>query len=118
LIQARERDRSYLEPVTLFVTESGHAMTPRAIGAMFARACRKANVRATFHELRHTFAGTMLRFLQRQSARAPDLNPLVALQAILGHADLATTSIYLRVLATDLSAVEATVDELYQGLGS
>jgi integrase len=116
--QARERDRSYLEPVTLFVTESGHTMTPRAIGAMFARACRKANVKATFHELRHTFAGTMLRFLQRQSARAPDLNPLVALQAILGHADLATTSIYLRVLVTDLSAVEATVDELYQGLRS
>jgi site-specific recombinase XerD len=116
--RARERDQSYLEPVTLFVTESGHAMTPRTIGAMFARACRKANVKATFHELRHTFAGIMLRFLQRQSARAPELNPLVALQAILGHADLATTSIYLRVLATDLSAVEATVDELYQGLRS
>ena len=93
-------------------------MTSRRIGAMFARACRKAKVKATLHELRHTFAATMLRFLQRQSARAPELNPLVALQAILGHADLATTSIYLRMLATDLSAIEATVDELYEGIGS
>jgi integrase len=60
----------------------------------------------------------MLRFLQRQSARAPELNPLIVLQAILGHADLATTGIYLRMLTANLSAVEATLDELYEGLGS
>jgi hypothetical protein len=60
----------------------------------------------------------MLRVLQRQSTRAPELNPLLALQAILGYADLETTGIYLRMLANDLSAVETTVDELYKGLGS
>jgi integrase/recombinase XerD len=60
----------------------------------------------------------MLRFLQRQSTRTPELNPLVVLQAILGHADLATTSIYVKMLANDFSAVEATVNELYKGLGS
>ena len=85
---------------------------------MFTRGCEAASVDATFHGLRHTFAGTMLRFLQRQSVRVPELNPLLALQAILGHADLATTGIYLRMLATDLSAIEATVDELYEELGS
>jgi integrase len=116
--RARERDRSYSEPVTLFVTEHGHHLTPRRIGAMFARACKEANVKATFHELRHTFAATMLGFLQRQSVRLPDLNALLVLQAILGHADLATTNIYLRMLANDLSAVEATVNELYERLGS
>jgi hypothetical protein len=45
----------------------------------------------------------MLRVLQRQSTRAPELNPLLALQAILGYADLETTGIYLRMLANDLS---------------
>jgi site-specific recombinase XerC len=60
----------------------------------------------------------MLRVLQRQSARSPELNRLLALQAILGHADLETTGVYLKVLANDLSAVETTVDELYKGLGS
>jgi len=114
---ASERDSSYREPAAVFLTEHGQTMTPRAIGAMFTRGCEAAKVDATFHGLRHTFAGTMLRFLQRQSARVPELNPLLALQAILGHADLATTSIYLRMLATDLSAIEAAVDELYQGLG-
>jgi site-specific recombinase XerD len=116
--KARERDSSYCESDALFLTERGEPMMPRAIGATFARACKKANVKATFHELRHTFAGGMLRFLQRQSTRLLELNPLLALQAILGHADLETTSIYLRMLANDLSAVEAAVDELYKGLGS
>jgi site-specific recombinase XerD len=114
---ARQRNQSYREPDALFLTEHGDPMTPRRIGAMFARACKKANVKATFHQLRHTYAAAMLRFLQRQSARAPDLNPLLALQAILGHADLETTGIYLKVLANDLSAVETAVDELYEGLG-
>jgi site-specific recombinase XerD len=116
--KARERDPSYSESDALFLTEHGEPMTPRRIGAMFAQACKKANVKATFHVLRHAFAAAMLRFLQRQSTRAPELNPLVVLQAILGHADLATTSVYLRMLANDLPAVEATLNELYEGLGS
>jgi len=114
----RERNASYREPDALFLTEHGDPLTPRRIGAMFGQACKTANVKATFHELRHTFAGAMLRFLQRQANRAPELNPLLALQAILGHADLETTGIYLRMLANDLSAVEVAVDELYKGLGS
>jgi site-specific recombinase XerD len=115
--RARQRNQPYREPDALFLTDHGDPMTPRRIGAMFARACKKANVKATFHQLRHTFASAMLRFLQRQSARAPELNPMLALQAILGHADLETTGIYLKVLANDLSAVETAVDELYEGLG-
>ena len=54
----------------------------------------------------------MLGVLQRQSIHAPELNPLLALQAILGHADLETTGVYLKVLANDLSAVETAVDEM------
>jgi site-specific recombinase XerD len=116
--RARKRNPSYRETDALFLTEWGEPMTPRRIGAMFTRASKKANVKATLHGIRHTFAAAMLGFLQRQSARLPALNPLLVLQAILGHADLATTGIYLRVLAADLSAVEATVNELYEGLGS
>ena len=58
----------------------------------------------------------MLRFLQRQADQGAELNPLLTLQTLLGHADLATTAIYLRVVATDLSAIEASVDELYEAL--
>lgn len=114
--RAQARTADYIEPDAIFLTEVGHAMSPRRIGAMFSAAARAAQVYASFHALRHTFATTMLRVLQRRAEREPDLNPLLALQVLLGHADLATTAIYLRVLATDLTLVEASVDELYEAL--
>jgi site-specific recombinase XerD len=114
--RARARDAVYVEPDALFLTDHGEAMTARRVGAMFADAARRCGVAARFHALRHTFAAVMLRFLQRQAAQGADLNPLLTLQTLLGHADLATTSIYLRVVATDLGVIEASVDELYAAL--
>ena len=83
---------------------------------MFAAACRSAGVTASFHTLRHTFAGVMLRMLQREAERHPEMNPLLTLQVMLGHANLATTSIYLRMVALDLEAIEAAVDGLFDAL--
>jgi len=113
--RARDRNPGFIGEA-LFLTERGEPMTPRRIGGMFGNACARADVDATFHALRHTFAGVMLRFLQRQAERVTELNPLLTLQSILGHADLATTGLYLRMLATDLSAIEATVEELNSAL--
>ncbi|MFX5937628.1 tyrosine-type recombinase/integrase, partial [Acinetobacter baumannii] len=69
---------------------------------MFTAAAEAAGVMATFHALRHTFAAAMQRVLQREARANPELNPLLALQVLLGHADLATTAVYLRVVETDL----------------
>ncbi len=114
---ARRRDHSYREPEVAFLTGHGALMTPRRVGAMFAAAARAAGVEATFHALRHTFAGVMLRMLQRRAESHPDMNPLLTLQAILGHSDLSTTSVYLRMVAIDLEAIEAVVDDLFGALG-
>ncbi|AOH87303.1 recombinase XerD (plasmid) [Sphingomonas panacis] len=111
--RARERDPDYQEPEQVFITLRGTKMSPRRIGAMFSDAAHKAEVDATFHSLRHTFAGVMLRTLQRQAIDHPEMNPLLALQTILGHADLATTAIYLRMVAIDLEAVELALDDLF-----
>ncbi len=92
-------------------------MTPRRVGAMFAAASRSAGVTASFHALRHTFAGVMLRQLQREAERNPEMNPLLTLQTLLGHVNLATTSMYLRMVAIDLEAIEAAVDGLFGALG-
>ena len=100
----------------LFLTDDGRALTPRRIGAIFNGACQRAGVAGTFHALRHTFAGAMLAFLQRQTQRFPELNPLLTLQVILGHADPSTTMVYLRMLATDLTAIENVLDGLYEAL--
>jgi site-specific recombinase XerD len=111
------RRPGYREPANLFLTGHGAAMTPRRVGAVFAAACHDAGVASSFHALRHTFAGVMLRLLQRQVAeRNPEMNPLLTLQAILGHASLTTTSAYLRMVAIDLEAIEVAVDGLFEAL--
>jgi len=115
--RAERRTAGYREPANLFLTARGTAMTPRRVGAMFTAACHSAGVSTSFHALRHTFAGFMLRMLQREAARKPEMNPLLTLQTILGHANLATTSIYLRMVAIDLEAIEAAVDGLFEALG-
>lgn len=116
--RAQQRTAGYRDPTALFLTGHGTPMTPRRVGAMFSAACRSGGVEASFHALRHTFAGVMLRMLQRQAAeRNPEMNPLLTLQIILGHANLATTSVYLRMVAIDLEAIEAAVDGLFGALG-
>ncbi len=115
--RARRRAIAYREPEAAFLTSRGDPMTPRRIGAMFARASAAAGIETSFHGLRHTFAGVMLRSLQRQVERNPEMNPLLALQTILGHANLSTTTIYLRMVAIDLAAIEAAVDGLFGALG-
>lgn len=114
--RAKSRGEGYVEPDRLFLTEHGIAMTARRVGAMFASVAVASDVDARFHALRHTFASVMLRFLQRQASQGAELNPPLTLQTLLGHVDLATTAIYLRVVATDLSLIEASVDELYEAL--
>ncbi|BCH14968.1 tyrosine-type recombinase/integrase [Mesorhizobium sp. L-2-11] len=114
--RAKLRHADYAEPDAVFLTEAGRGISARRVGAMFAAAAGTAGVTASFHALRHTFATAMLRFLQRRAQDEPELNPLLTLQVVLGHADLSTTAIYLRVLATDLTLVESSVDELYGAL--
>jgi integrase len=114
-VAVRSRRHEEAEP-SLFLNDNGHPLTPRRIGAIFAEACKRAGVTGTFHALRHTFAGAMLAFLQRQTQRVPELNPLLMLQTILGHADPSTTMMYLRMLATDLTAIEDALGGLYEAL--
>ncbi|MCC6789923.1 MAG: tyrosine-type recombinase/integrase [Hyphomonadaceae bacterium] len=111
--RAHARDVQYIEPAALFLTEHGHPITPRRVGAMFSSACQAAGVASSFHALRHTFATRALVLLQRQVERFPDLNPLLVVQTLLGHADLSTTGIYLELVACDLVAAEEVADAMY-----
>lgn len=117
LVARKKRSNSsYEEPKTIFLRASGSQMSPRNVGEMFAAGAARAGLSMTFHSLRHTFATTMLRTLQHAALTSGDLNPLLTLQTLLGHSDITSTTIYLRVLATDLAAVERSVDDLYAAL--
>jgi site-specific recombinase XerD len=68
-------------------------LTYHAVHRMFERACQKAGAAATLHALRHTAAYRM--------AEDPAL-PLTDVQAVLGHARLTTTQIYLTPRTEDV----------------
>jgi integrase len=114
--RARRRGNGFSEPKQLFLSKRGTALTPKQVGTMFSLVARRCGTTARFHALRHTFACTMLRALQRQAQEDADINPLLTLQTLLGHSDLASTAIYLRATGVDIEAVERSVDELYEAV--
>jgi len=59
------------------------------------------------HDLRHTFAKSLL----DPAAYGPPI-PLPAIQQLLGHADITTTTIYTRVSADDLARMMGTSEAL------
>ena len=62
------------------------------------------------HDLRHTFAKALLDPAAYGLDRPP--MPLPAIQQLLGHADIATTTIYTQVSADDLARMMGTSEVL------
>lgn len=105
-VPARKRIEAYLpdrarwaapgEPA-LFVTERGGPMTRQAFWKNIKRYARGAGIakNVTPHELRHSFATHLL-------LGGADLR---AVQAMLGHADIATTEVYTHVTGDHLAAM-------------
>jgi len=67
---------------------SGFTITAGYVESTFRRAVRKAGVMTSFHGLRHSFATNMLR-------GGVKINKV---QKLLGHSNIATTSIYLHCI--------------------
>jgi integrase/recombinase XerD len=82
----------------------GKTITPGAVRTHFNKAKTKAGIRkpVTFHSLRRSFA-------THQVEAGVDL---ATIQAMLGHSDLATSLLYIRVQADHLRAAGSPLDRL------
>src|SRR6266849_8668059 len=86
----------------LFLGQRG-PLTERGIREIIAKLGQAAKLTSPLgpHDLRHTFAKSLLDPVAYGLDRPP--MPLPAIQQLLGHADIATTTIYTRVSADDLA---------------
>jgi len=83
----------------LFVNQSGQPLSKQVVQIMVRTNAKKAGIKKKVspHTLRHTFAGQLVK-------NGADV---VAVQKMLGHADLSTTQIYIKALAVDLKKEHA-----------
>jgi site-specific recombinase XerD len=86
----------------LFLGQRG-PLAERGIREIIAKLGQAAKLSSPLgpHDLRHTFAKSFLDPAAYGLDRPP--MPLSAIQQLLGHADIATTTIYTRVSADDLA---------------
>lgn len=128
-----------LEPLSLFVGSTGLAIQRRAWGAIFDAASRRVErfrdsplvppmpAKVTPHDLRHTFAVVLLRYLmveasERESDRRRGEvgkgsmsdhlvhSPILSVQRLLGHASPLTTMTYLRYVEDTEQIVRRALD--------
>ena len=85
------------DPGTLFLNRYGRALSRQALWCVMKRAARRTGLHSAVspHTLRHSFASHLLE-------RGADLR---SVQAMLGHADIATTQIYTHLPSSAVRAM-------------
>jgi integrase/recombinase XerD len=85
------------DPGTLFLNRYGRPLSRQSLWSVIKRAAKRAGLRSVVspHTLRHSFASHLLE-------RGADLR---SVQAMLGHADIATTQIYTHLPSSAVRAM-------------
>jgi site-specific recombinase XerD len=86
------RSRKVGEADPLFQTDEGMRLSAMGLRSIFQRVGRRAGIKISPHMLRRTCAVQFLR----------EHGDVIALQALLGHADVSTTAIYCNLLSDDV----------------
>lgn len=88
----------------LFSDEYGDEMTMNSLKMAFIRYCRKRGVKTSLHILRHTYARDLI---------THDINPVIV-KELLGHQNLNTTMMYVKLFSDDVRKATNGLDTLAQ----
>jgi integrase len=97
----------------VFLNNQGRGVSRASASVEFRRSADAVNSRATLHHLRHTYAVTLLDYLQKSMNDGDATNPLKMVQVLLGHSSIETTEIYLSTLSIGSKAVADSLAYLY-----
>jgi site-specific recombinase XerD len=103
VVQAWLEQRPEVADGALFITRRKKGFSVRGIQERLAHYCRSAGVKVSAHQLRHTFG--------RRMAEAK--MPVTSLAALLGHAQVTTTQIYIAGAGVEVQAdYQAAIERL------
>lgn len=94
LVQAWLAQRPEVEDKTLFLTRRKMGFSERGIQERLTHYCKLAGVKVSPHQLRHTFG--------RRMAEAK--MPVTSLSALMGHAQINTTQVYINGAGLEIQA--------------
>jgi site-specific recombinase XerD len=94
IVQAWLAQRPEVEDEALFITRRKKGFSERGIQERLTHYCRLAGVEVSPHQLRHTFG--------RRMAEAK--MPVTSLSALMGHAQVTTTQVYINGAGVEIQA--------------
>jgi site-specific recombinase XerD len=126
IASAELRDPAYKDPDIIWLNVRGKPLTTRHVERVFRDASKDTGVKATPHNLRHTYATRLLGHLLRAEALSQEavgarggrptagdmaMNPLRYVQRRLGHSQISTVFVYLHLIEdVDPRVLSATDD--------
>ena len=99
----------------LFLDSRGQPVSSSGYYQAFRRAAKRANLAATPHMTRHTFATRLHAGLSRMAPTNPSINPLKIVQHWLGHRRAETTELYLEEIVAPTGDVLRLLEEVQAG---
>lgn len=108
------RKRGARTPDNVFLSRWGTRLRPNSVYRSFSATLRKLGLRGTFHDLRHTYAISMLQRIMSlpRHENSDGANALLELKHLMRHASLSSTQVYLEARNFYLTSIYVDLFEL------
>lgn len=115
ILAERPKARNRRDEAFVFLSDDGNAISRQSMSKEFRKVANKIGSKSTLHHLRHTFAMKVYGLLEKHRLREEEINPLKALQVLLGHAHVETSEIYVQSASIANEVVMKALESIFEG---